>query len=71
MIVKSITPLSDNELNKIREIFDTEENPEEALYNYFPYAFHHITDGTVYFGAHSYDYTYAIYPSKRSITQTE
>lgn len=63
--IKSISPLSDSELNLIREIFETDENPEEALYNAFPYAFHHIADGVVFFGAHSYDFTFEVYPEKK------
>lgn len=72
VVVKSITPVSDNELNLIREIFEQGEDVEAALYNRFPYAFHHISsDGTIYFGAHSYDYTYEICLSHKGIHKTE
>ena len=60
MQVKSITPISDYELNKIREICESKQDIEEALYDAFPYAFHHMNESTIYFGSHSYDYTYEI-----------
>ena len=63
--IKSITPISDSELNKIREIFETEDDVERALYNAFPYGFHHISDGVVFFGAHSYDFTFEIILSEK------
>lgn len=64
MIVKSITPLSDGELNRIREILTESKCPNESLRATFPYAYHHmdIAGQVIYFGSHSYDYTYAIYP---------
>ena len=64
MVVKSITPLSDNELNKIREILHSSKNPNETLRDTFPTAYHHMDmEGQViYFGSHSYDFTYAVYP---------
>lgn len=66
MIVKSMTPLSDAELSKIRGIFAESKCPNESLRETFPTGYHHMdADGTVYFGAHSYDYTYEITPSAK------
>ncbi len=64
MIIKSITPISDGEMNKIREILSESKCPNESLRATFPYAYHHIDleNQVIYFGAHSYDYTYAVYP---------
>lgn len=64
MIVKSITMLSDAERNKIRQILSESKCPNESLRATFPTAYHHMdAEGQViYFGAHSYDYTYTVYP---------
>jgi hypothetical protein len=62
MIVKSITQLSDNELNKIKSILKESRCPNESLRATFPDGFHHIDEekSIIYFGAHSHDYTYEI-----------
>lgn len=64
MIVKSITVLSDSEMNKIRQILSESKCPHESLRAAFPHAYHHmdIEGQVIYFGSHSYDYTYAVYP---------
>jgi len=64
MIIKSITQLSDNELRKIRSILKESRCPNESLRVTFPDGYHHIDEekGVIYFGAHSYDYTYEINP---------
>lgn len=62
MIVKSISMLSDTELRQIRSILEESKCPHESLKATFPYAYHHMDEDTIYFGAHSYDYTYAVYP---------
>lgn len=64
MIVKSITMLSDCELNKIRQILSESKDPNQALKDAFPGGYHHMDfeRQIIYFGAHSYDYTYAVYP---------
>ena len=64
MRIKSITPLSDAELNLIRETLKESDTPDQSLYSAFPCGFHHMTDDTLYFGAHSYDYTYEIVVEK-------
>ena len=60
MIVKSNTPLSDNELRRIHEIFDEEENPDAALYNTFPNMKHRIEGDVIYLGAPPWDITQEI-----------
>ena len=64
MIIKSITPLSDSERERIREILRESKCPNESLRATFPYAYHHmdLEQQVIYFGSHSYDYTYAVYP---------
>ena len=64
MIVKSITMLSDSELNKIRQILSESKCPHESLRATFPYAYHHtdLEQQVIYFGSHSYDYTYTVQP---------
>ena len=60
MRIKSNTPLSDNELRKIRDIFDEEENPDAALFHAFPNTKHRIEGDTIYFGAPPWDMTQEI-----------
>lgn len=62
MRVKSITPLSDFELRKIQSIMKESKCPNESLRASFPEAYYHIDEelGIIYFGRHSYDYTYEI-----------
>lgn len=62
MRIKSITPLSDNELNKIKSILKESRCLNESLRATFPHGYHHIDEekGVVYFGAHFYDYTYEL-----------
>lgn len=62
MLIKSITQLSDNELRKIQSIMKESRCPNESLRATFQDGYHHIDEekGVVYFGAHSYDYTYEI-----------
>ena len=62
MRIKSIVPLSDVELRRIRDILQESKCPHESLKATFPHTYHHMTEDTIYFGAHSYDYTYAVYP---------
>ena len=64
MIIKSITQLSDNELNKIKCILKESHCPNESLRATFANGYHHMDEekGIIYFGAHSYDYTYEVYP---------
>ena len=42
MVVKSITPLSDNELNRIREILHDAKDPNKTLIETFPTAYNHM-----------------------------
>ncbi len=62
MRIKSITQLSDNELRKIRGILKESRCPNESLRATFPNGYHHMDEekGIIYFGAHSYDYTYEL-----------
>ena len=60
MRIKSNTPLSDNELRQIQEIFEYEENPDAALYNTFPGVKHRIEGDVIYFGAPPWDVTQEI-----------
>ncbi len=62
MRVKSITPLSDNELYQIKRIMTESRCPNESLRATFADGYHHIDEeeGIIYFGAHSYDYTYEL-----------
>ena len=62
MRIKSIVPLSDIELRRIREILEESKCPNESLRATFGDGYHHMDSDTVYFGAHSYDYTYEVYP---------
>lgn len=63
MIIKSMTPLSDNELNMIRDILSEANCINEALRRTFPHAYSHMDRDKIFFGSHSYDYTYEITPS--------
>lgn len=62
MRIKSITQLSDNELRKIRSILKESRCPNESLRATFSDGYHHMDEekGIIYFGAHSYDYTYEL-----------
>jgi len=60
MRVKSNTPLSDNELRQIQEIFEYEENPDAALFNVFPGVKHRIEGNTIFFGSPPWDITQEI-----------
>lgn len=71
MRVKSITMLSDSELRRICQILEKSEHPEESLKATFPSGYHHMDEDTVYFGAHSYDYTYELCPVKPSQTEVQ
>ena len=55
MIIKSNTPLSDNELRRIRDAFEHEENPAAALYDVFPHTRHRIEGNTLYIGSPPWD----------------
>lgn len=55
MIIKSNTPLSDNELRRIKAAFEYEENPDAALFNLFPSVKHKIEGDVIYFGAPPWD----------------
>ena len=60
MIIKSNTTLSDNEIRKIKELFDEEENPDAELYNDFPYMKHRIEGNVLYIGNPPWDLTQEI-----------
>ena len=62
MIIKSITQLSDNELHKIKSVLKESRCPNESLRATFSDGYHHMDEekGVIYFGAHSYDYTYEL-----------
>ena len=64
MRVKSITMLSDAELRKIRQILEESRCPNDSLRATFPEAYFRIDEenGIIYFGRHSYDFTYEIIP---------
>lgn len=64
MIIKSITMLSDSELNKIRGILKESKCINESLRATFPHTYSHIDEdkNIIYFGAHSWDFTYSIDP---------
>lgn len=60
MIIKSNTPLSDNEIRRIKEAFEYEENPDAALYNVFPQIKHKIEGNIIYIGNPPWDLTQEI-----------
>lgn len=59
MKIKSNTPLSDNELRRVKDAFE-EENPDAALFNVFPHTHHRIEGDTIFFGAPPWDLTQEI-----------
>lgn len=59
MKIKSNTPLSDNELRRVKDAFE-EENPDAALFNMFPHVHHRIEGDTIFFGAPPWDLTQEI-----------
>lgn len=59
MKIKSNTPLSDNELRRVKDAFD-EENPDAALFNMFPHTHHRIEGDTIFFGCPPWDLTQEI-----------
>ena len=59
MIIKSNTPLSDNELRRVKNAFE-EENPDAALYNLFPHMKHRFEGNTLYVGNPPWDLTQEI-----------
>ena len=65
MRVKSILPLSDSELRKIKLILEKSTNIDAALRDLFPGSYYQIVDDTIYFGRHSQDYVYEIIAKKR------
>jgi len=60
MIIKTNTTLSDNEIRKIKELFDEEENPDAALFNVFPHIRHRIEGNVLYIGNPPWDLTQEI-----------
>ena len=64
MRVKSILPLSDSELRKIKLILEKSKNIAAALRDLFPDTYYQIVNDTIYFGRHSQDYVYEIIPKK-------
>ena len=60
MIIKSNTPLSDNELRRVKEAFEYDENPDAALYTIFPRTKHRIEGNVIYIGNPSWDLTQEI-----------
>lgn len=65
MRVKSILPLSDAEMRKIKLILEKSSDVDAALRDLFPGEYYRMTDDTIYFGRHSHDYVYEIIPRKR------
>lgn len=67
MRIKSIVPLSDSELRRIQDILKESNCPNESLRATFPSGYHHIDEENeiIYFGSHSYDYTYEITQSEK------
>ncbi len=65
MIIKSIVPLSDAEIRRIILIFEESCCPYESLKAMYP-GHIRLDKDIVYFGMHSFDYTYAIYPRLKS-----
>ena len=59
MKIKSNTPLSDNELRRVKDAFE-EENPDAALFNVLPHTHHRIEGDTIFFGAPPWDLTQEI-----------
>ena len=55
-------PLSDFEIHQIQGIMKESRCPNESLRATFPEAYHRIDEeeGVIYFGQHSYDYTYEL-----------
>ncbi len=55
-------PLSDTELQKIRDILKESRCPNESLRSTFPETYYRIDEaqGIIYIGRHSYDYTYEL-----------
>ena len=64
MRIKSMTKLSDFEIKNIQRMMTESDCLNESLRNTFGEGFHHYDEkeDTVYFGSHSYDYTYEIEP---------
>jgi len=65
MRVRSILPLSDSELRKVKLILEKSKNVDAALRDLFPSTFYRIVDDTIYFGRHNQDYVYEIIAKKR------
>ena len=67
MRIKSIMPLSDTELRRIRDILMESNCPNESLRATFPETYYRIDEvqGIIYIGRHSYDYTYEITLSEK------
>ena len=66
MIVKSNTPLSDNEKRNVQRIAAEAKCVNEALSRTFGDGFHHYDEATdtAFFGMHTpYEYVYEITPS--------
>ena len=63
MRVKSILPLSDSELKRIQYILRESRFIHESLRTNFPEAYYRIDEQEkiIYFGRHSYDYTYELF----------
>ncbi len=65
MRIKSIVPLSDAEVRRITMILSESPCAEEQIKSTFP-GYVRMEDDTIYFGMHSYDYTYEIYPQGKN-----
>ena len=60
MVIKSNVPLSDNELRRVKNAFEFEENPDAALYSLFPRMKHRIEGNVLFVGNPPWDLTQEI-----------
>lgn len=60
MQIKSNTPLSDAEMQKVRDIMRESNCPHESLKATFPGVYHHRTNTEIFFGNPPWDMTQEI-----------
>jgi len=60
MQIKTNTPLSDNEIRKVKAIMKESLCPHESLKATFPEVYSHKTDDTIFFGGPPWDLTQEI-----------
>lgn len=65
MRIKSLLPLSDSELRKIKLILEKSADVDAALRDLFPGEYYRMDGDTIYFGRHSQDYVYEIIPKNK------